>query len=101
MDRSTLKRMAETYVPQMQLKQADGFDPHPFCALYRLGLLGIVRRSREQKDVQIFWRPHDIDHEVTQLTLPAERFYLSHPALDDIIARSVKATGDGLLVGRS
>src|SRR6202047_4981182 len=88
LERSALKRIAQAYVAQMQVKQPSGFDPHPFCALYRLGLLGVVRRSREEKDVQIFRRPHDIEHEVTKLTLPAGRFYLFHPALDDIIAQS-------------
>ena len=69
----------------MKSRAPEGFDEHPFCALYRLGLLGVVRRSREQKDIQIFRRPHDI--EKTRPSLPAERLFLVHPALDDIIAQ--------------
>jgi len=87
LERSALKRIAQTYAARMKSNGPDGFDPHPFCALYRLGLLGVVRRSREQSDIQIFRRPHDIEHEETKLTLPAERLYLIHPALDDIIAQ--------------
>jgi hypothetical protein len=87
LDRNGLKQIAQAYASKMELKQVDGFDVHPFCALYRLGLLGVVRRSREQKDVQIFRRPDDIEHEETRLSLPAERLYLIHPALDDIIAQ--------------
>jgi hypothetical protein len=85
LDRRDLKRIADAYATRMKSRQPEGFDEHPFCALYRLGLLGVVRRSREQKDVQIFRRPHDI--ETTKLSLPAERLFLIHPALDDIIAQ--------------
>jgi hypothetical protein len=47
-----------------------------------------VRRNREQKDIQMFRRPHDIEHEGSEARLPAERHYLIHPALDDIIAQA-------------
>src|SRR3954454_13427285 len=85
LERRDLRRIANTYAAKMKSREPEGFDEHPFCALYRLGLLGVVRRSREQKDVQIFRQPHDI--EKTNLTLPAERLFLIHPALDDIIAQ--------------
>jgi hypothetical protein len=88
MDRSALKRIAETYASRLKEKGGEAASAHPFCALYRLGLLGVVRRNREQKDVQIFRRPHDIEHDGSKTTLPAERHYLIHPALDDIIAQA-------------
>ena len=47
-----------------------------------------MRRNREQKDIQIFRRPHDIEHDGSKAPLPAERHYLIHPALDDIIAQA-------------
>src|SRR4051794_6776191 len=85
LERRDLKRIANVYAAKMKSREAEGFDEHPFCALYRLGLLGVVRRSREQKDLQIFRQPHDI--ETTKLSLPTERLFLVHPALDDIIAQ--------------
>jgi hypothetical protein len=88
LDRSALKRIAETYVARLKEKGLEASNAHPFCALYRLGLLGVVRRNREQKDIQMFRRPHDIEHEGSEARLPAERHYLIHPALDDIIAQA-------------
>jgi len=88
LERSVLKRIAETYAVRLKEKGLEGSNAHPFCALYRLGLLGVVRRNREQKDIQIFRRPHDIEHDGSKATLPAERHYLIHPALDDIIAQA-------------
>ena len=88
LDRSALRRIAETYVARLKEKGFEASNAHPFCALYRLGLLGVVRRNREQKDVQIFRRPHDIEHHGSEATLPRERHYLIHPALDDIIAQA-------------
>lgn len=86
LEKSTLRRIADAYAARLKGRQGDDFDPHPFCALYRLGLLGVVRRSREQKDIQVFRRPHDIENERTGSSLPDERYYLIHPTLDDIIA---------------
>ena len=85
LERRDLKRIASAYTAKMKSREPDGSDERPFCALYRLGLLGVVRRNREQKDVQIFQQPHDIAR--TSLSLPVERLFLVHPALDDIIAQ--------------
>ncbi len=85
LEKVDLKRITNVYVARMKSKGFESFDERPFCTLYHLGLLGVARRSREQKDVQIFRRPHDI--EKTTLSLPAERLFLIHPALDDIIAQ--------------
>jgi hypothetical protein len=89
LDMGALKRIAEAYADRLKAQEPDGSNlADPFCALYRLGLLGVVRRNREQKDVQIFRRPHDIEHDASKATLPVERHYLIHPALDDIIAQA-------------
>jgi len=73
LERSVLKRIAETYAVRLKEKGLEAPNAHPFCALYRLGLLGVVRRNREQRDIQIFRRPHDIEHDGSKATLPAER----------------------------
>src|SRR5438477_1797320 len=85
MDRSALKRIAETYVALLKQKGLDVSNGHPFCALYCLGLLGVVRRNREQKDIQVFRRPHEIEHDGSTPALPAARHYLIHSALDAIV----------------
>jgi hypothetical protein len=59
---------------------------HPFCALYKLGLLGYVGRDAETgEDVQIFRLPGEHPLDNVQV-LPPARAYLIHPALDDLIA---------------
>jgi hypothetical protein len=45
----------------------------------------VVRRDREQRDIQVFRRPHDIERSTPNL--PTEQIFLIHPALDDIIAQ--------------
>jgi hypothetical protein len=37
---------------------------------------------------RLFRRPHEIEHDGSTPTLPAERHYLIHFALDDIIAQA-------------
>jgi hypothetical protein len=88
MDRSALKLITETYTTRLKKKGPGTSSVDPFCALYRLGLLGVVHRNREQKDIQIFRRPHDIEHDGSKAPLPHEQQYLIHPALDDIIAQT-------------
>ena len=88
LDRSALQGIAGGYAAQLKTKGLDDSGADPFSALYRLGLLGVVRRNREQQDIQIFRRPHDIERGGSEVTLPAERHYLIHPALDDLIAQA-------------
>jgi hypothetical protein len=87
LDKNELQRIAEAYINRLKARGLD-VSEDPFSALYRLGLLGVVRRNREQQDIQIFRRPHDIEHDASNVGLPAERHYLIHPALDDIVAQS-------------
>jgi hypothetical protein len=56
--------------------------------LYRLGLVGVVRRTREQKYIQLFRQPHEVEREEVSLFLPDEKYHLIHPALDEIIKRA-------------
>ena len=46
LERGDLKRIADAYSARMRSREPENFDEHPFCTLYHLGLLGVVRRSR-------------------------------------------------------
>ena len=83
-----LKRISEAYSATWlnAIGEVATHTEHPFCALYKLGLLGYVGRDAETgEDVQIFRLPgeHPLDN---VRVLPAARTYLIHPALDDLIA---------------
>jgi hypothetical protein len=77
---------------------------HPFCALFKLGLLGYVGRDAETgDDTQIFRLPgeHPLDN---VRVLPPARTYLIHPALDDLIAernpKYFESLNDRNVIGR-
>ncbi|MBI2740866.1 MAG: hypothetical protein HYX38_30570 [Rhodospirillales bacterium] len=83
-----LERIARTYADAWleAFGAAAPHTEHPFCALYKLGLLGYVGRDAEAgEDIQIFRLPgeHPLDN---VRVLPPARTYLIHPALDDLIA---------------
>src|SRR6202008_3674588 len=83
-----LQRIAGSYASDWlgAFSVAAPHPEHPFCALYKLGLLGYVGRDAETgEDVQIFRLPgeHPLDN---VRVLPPARTYLVHPALDDLIA---------------
>jgi hypothetical protein len=83
-----LKRISEVYARSWleAFAAAAPHTEHPFCALFKLGLLGYVGRDAETgEDVQIFRLPgeHPLDN---VRILPPARIYLVHPALDDLIA---------------
>lgn len=101
-----LARIATTYAADCL--EASGMaalhTEHPFCALYKLGLLGYVGRDAESgDDVQIFRLPgeHPLDN---VRVLPPARTYLVHPALDDLIAERNPAYFENLndrnIIGR-
>ena len=54
--------------------------------LYRLGLLGVVERTREQIDVQSFRPSHAVGEPGNEPMLPRSQRYLIHPVLDELIA---------------
>jgi hypothetical protein len=60
-------------------------EAHPFCALYRIGLLGYVRSDEKGQGRQTFLSLGDADLNKDGV-LPAASTYLVHPALDDAIA---------------
>jgi class 3 adenylate cyclase len=67
---------------------------HPFSALYRMGLLGVLRSTGEASsgeepgEHQRFIRPDEIAFEERLGVLPRSRRYLVHPALDTAIEDS-------------
>jgi hypothetical protein len=83
-----LRRISEDYALAWleAFATAAPHTEHPFCALFKLGLLGYVGRDAETgDDVQMFRLPgeHPLDN---VRILPPARIYLVHPALDDLIA---------------
>ena len=62
-------------------------DQHVFCALYRVGLLGLVHHDRVRGQwVQRFLRPGEATLEPDGV-LPRATRYLVHPVLSDVIGR--------------
>ncbi|QDU99070.1 protein kinase domain-containing protein [Lignipirellula cremea] len=60
---------------------------HPFCDLYRVGLLGVIGQPPDGGELrQTFKQPHDFIVEV-ESALPESPYYLLHPALDDHISQ--------------
>jgi hypothetical protein len=83
-----LRRISEVYAHTWleAFAAAAPHTEHPFCALFKLGLLGYVGRDAETgDDVQMFRLPgeHPLDN---VRILPPARIYLVHPVLDDLIA---------------
>jgi len=65
---------------------------HPFCELYRAGLLGIVATEPDSHTaMQRFKQPHDLVNDFDS-SVPETPFYLIHPALDGCI-RKYRTTG--------
>ena len=86
----TRKRIKEeiSHIYDMRLNAINGTleqENYPFSDMYRLGLLGYVRHSRDrQGNVQHFQLPGDTGLEDRDV-LPLAEFYLIHPVLYDII----------------
>lgn len=60
---------------------------HPFCELYRAGLLGVVATDPDSHTaVQRFKQPHDLVNDFDS-SVPETPFYLIHPALDGCIRK--------------
>jgi len=65
---------------------------HPFCELYRAGLLGVVAIDPDSRTaMQRFKQPHDLVNDF-ESSVPDTPFYLIHPALDGCI-RKYRTTG--------
>lgn len=97
--REDLGRIAEAYAAVLEAEQgaAPGEElRHPFCALYKLGLLGVVRTMRDGAagahapetaavQLQRFAGPDEIVAEGRVGILPRSPAYLVHPSLDHVI----------------
>lgn len=60
---------------------------HPFCELYRAGLLGVVATDPDSHTaIQRFKQPHDLVNDF-ESSVPETPFYLIHPALDGCIRK--------------
>ena len=61
---------------------------HPFCELYNIGLLGILKEDTVNgKYIQAFLRPSDVQKNIDK-SLPRSKLYIVHPALEQIITRA-------------
>jgi class 3 adenylate cyclase len=79
-----LKEIASEYVSLMERQKIET-NGHPFCALYRMGLLGVLQQNNLGESVQQFRHPDSLPMDKNEHVLPAARSYLIHPALDDFI----------------
>ena len=90
LDADELKKVSTQYDKAMN--QVDGLDieRHPFCTLYRLGLLGIVKNLGGNRPAyQYFPAPGEVGF-LTENVLPSAPVYLVHPVLVGLIARRNK-----------
>ena len=80
--------MAYTDIASRQYEVENEAAQHPFCALYTLGLVGIVQQSRDDptKLVQKFAAIGEVAFGRIHV-LPQAEIYLVHPSLSDFITR--------------
>jgi len=76
-----LRGIAERYAAA----KGEAGEAHPFCALYRIGLVGYVRSDEKGQARQRFLSLGEADLSKDGI-LPAASTFLVHPALDDAIA---------------
>jgi Fe-S cluster biosynthesis and repair protein YggX len=58
-----------------------GPDRHPFCELYNIGLLGVLKRDADGGLFQSFKKPMEFDWRLHEC-MPASDYYLLHPTLE-------------------
>jgi len=84
----TLPELVKIVEQYAEAAKINGYtvNEHPFCSLFRLGLLGIPKLNEETGGVlQFFSRPDELRIDRNENILPpVERFFI-HPALDDMI----------------
>ena len=88
MTRSSRRPTAYADIAARQYEIETESARHPFCALYALGLVGIVQQSRDDpaRLVQKFAPVGDIAFGKIHV-LPQAETYLIHPSLSDFITR--------------
>lgn len=69
-----LLRIAETLAD-------DGVPAHPFCELFNLGLLGVLKKDTDGDVYQHFKSPLEFDWRLEDC-LPESKFFLLHPSLE-------------------
>jgi len=59
---------------------------HPFCVLYGVGLLGIIKEDKvNNRRIQSFLPPEKCVYEIEKSILPESEYYLIHPSLQKVI----------------
>jgi class 3 adenylate cyclase len=84
--KADLTIIAHHYNEKLSEKNDIIANDHPFCALYRLGLLGVLTHEYENQTIQKFQHPDVLRTDRSHDVLPASPKYLIHPALDKIIS---------------
>lgn len=80
-----LKRISRVYNLSIGIDDERCFT-HPFCSLYRLGLLGRLHRGSISKNaIQKFQVPHYFLSEDAEHILPNSAAFVVHPAIDELI----------------
>jgi hypothetical protein len=79
-----LRTISSQYTNQMHKMQI-ATNSHPFCALFRLGLLGILELDADGHFRQRFMEPDEFTNDRDDHLLPYNTKFLIHPALDDLI----------------
>jgi hypothetical protein len=82
-----LVEISQEYVSVLNDRKLDT-NGHPFCALYRLGLLGVLHRSDSSPAKQQFRHPDSLPMDQNEGVLPKAKVYLVHPSLDDLISEA-------------
>ncbi|TQM90122.1 hypothetical protein BD293_4046 [Roseinatronobacter monicus] len=85
-----LSRISYEYDAVLNQFSGETVQRHPFCTLYRLGLLGIVKKlGGNRAAYQSFPAPGEVGF-LTENVLPSAPFYLVHPVLVGLISRRNK-----------
>lgn len=62
---------------------------HPFCELYNLGLIGVIREDIDGNLEQSFKKPMDFDWRLHEC-MPDSSYYLLHPSLEAYLSNKYK-----------
>jgi hypothetical protein len=82
--------ISKAYDASLDQLTGEVHERHPFCTLYRLGLLGIVEKLGGNRAAhQLFPSPGEVGF-LTENVLPSAPFYLVHPVIVGLIARRNK-----------
>ncbi|MCK0142998.1 toll/interleukin-1 receptor domain-containing protein [Aliiroseovarius sp. F20344] len=77
-----LKRISDTL-------EFDGSAAHPFCELYNLGLLGVLKRDTDGDIIQHFKSPLEFDWRL-EGCLPRSKYFLLHPSFEAFLSNTYR-----------